>query len=88
MKEINNKYIISEDTKRILSGYNALDFSYSDSGIIVPNISFIEALRRDFYRGTRKAISDLMVIKEDDLVEVADSLIQKSYRSYPHCIIG
>ena len=87
MKKIENGIVFSNDIYRILKGYNALDFDYSDKGIVVPNKKFINLLRKDFLSDVEKIFDKVTIINEGDMISYMYKSISDVYRRFPHCFI-
>lgn len=88
MKKIKEGIVFSYDIKRILEGNNSLKFNYEKNGIKIPNDSFIENLRENFFYETSKIFDNkVVIIKEEEMIEEKNNLIRNIEGIYPHCII-
>lgn len=86
MKTIKEGIVFSDDIKRILKGYNALNFNYENNGLIIPNKELIKDLRLDFKNDVNKIFNNKTVIlTEEEMLESINNSI-KDIRRYPHCI--
>ncbi len=86
MKIIKEGIVFSNDIKRILEGYNAINFSYNKQGIIIPNENTIEELRKDFNNTVNKIFTKTTTITEEEMLESIYSSISPFLGQYPHCI--
>ena len=86
MKIIKKGIVFSNDIQRILNGYNAINYSYNQQGINIPNKNFIESLRKDFSKTVNKIFTTTTIIKEEDMLESLYSSISPFLGKYPHCI--
>ncbi len=87
MKIIDDKIVFSEDIKMIMDGKNALDFSYQDKGIVLPEESFYEDIRQDFYEETMKIFDgNVSVLSEEEMYEGIHSVVSDVFGRYPHYI--
>ena len=86
MKIIKEGIVFSNDIKRILEGYNAINFSYNKQGIIIPNKNFIKSLRKDFTTTVNKIFTQTTTIQESEMLESIYSSISPFLGQYPHCI--
>ena len=86
MKIIKEGIVFSNDIERILNGYNAINFSYNDNGIIIPNNNFIESIRKDFINTVNKIFTITTTITEEEMLESIYSSISPFLGQYPHCI--
>ena len=84
MKEINEGIVYSNDIKRILKGYNNLDYNYN--GMIIPNDYFIYELREDFKNTVDKIFPKTTIISEEDMISSMSNSIRDVLGIYPHCI--
>lgn len=94
MKKIKNGIVFSEDIKMILEGKNAVDFDYTDRGLIIPSEDFINALRFDFKRITNKIFEgNVTMINEEEMIDamnfaindVSDTIIISLDKIYLDC---
>ena len=86
MKIIKEGIVFSNDIKRILEGYNAINFSYNKQGIIIPKENTIEELRKDFTNTVNKIFTKTTTITEEEMLESIYSSISPFLGQYPHCI--
>lgn len=85
MKIIKEGIVFSNDIKRILEGYNAINYSYINRGIIIPNNNFIESLRQDFNKTVNKIFTKTTTtITESEMLESIYSSISPFLGLYPH----
>ena len=87
MRKINEGIVFSNDIKRILKGNNALNFNYSDKGIIIPNDNTIDVLRGNFLEDTSRIFDKVSIIEEDEMLLYMFQSILDVYRRYPHCFV-
>lgn len=88
MKKVEKGIVFSNDIYRILKGINAIDFSYRDSGMVIPSENDIDVLRNDFEKDVRRMFKgDVTIFSED---EMEDSLYWSlmDVINYPHRIAG
>lgn len=89
MKTIKEGIVFSNDIKRILKGYNALDFNYEKKGIKIPSDNFLDDIRKDFSNNVNKIFGGkVTILSEDEMLEGFDLALNDLYRAYPHCIFG
>ena len=89
MKIIKEGIVFSNDIQRILGGYNAINYSYNQNGILIPNKNFIEELRKDFTTTTNKIFENkTTTIKEEEMLTSIYESILPFLGIYPHCISG
>lgn len=87
MKIIKEGIVFSNDIQRILQGYNAINYSYSKNGILIPNTNFIEDLRKDFTITANKIFANkTTTIKEEEMMASIYNSITPFLGKYPHCI--
>ena len=86
MKKIKEGIVFSNDIKRILNGYNAINYSYNKQGIILPNNYFIESLRQDFTSTVNKIFTKTTTITEEEMLDSIYNSILPFLGRYPHCI--
>lgn len=86
MKKIKEGIVFSNDIKRILNGYNAINYSYNQQGIIIPNDYFIESLRQDFENTVNKIFTKTTTITEEEMLDSIYTSILPFLGRYPHCI--
>ena len=86
MKKIKEGIVFSNDIKRILNGYNAINYSYNQQGIIIPNDYFIESLRQDFENTVKKIFTKTTTITEEEMLDSIYTSILPFLGRYPHCI--
>ena len=86
MKIIKEGIVFSNDIKRILEGYNAINFSYNKQGIIIPNENTIEELRKDFTNTVNKIFTKTTTITEEEMLDSIYNSISPFLGRYPHCI--
>ena len=86
MKIIKEGIVFSNDIKRILQGYNAINYSYNKQGLIVPNKNFIECLRKDFSTTVNKIFTKTTIIPEEEMLDSIYTSILQFLGKYPHCI--
>lgn len=86
MKKIKEGIVFSNDIKRILNGYNAINYSYNQRGIIIPNDYFIESLRQDFENTVNKIFTKTTTITEEEMLTSIYKSISPFLGRYPHCI--
>ena len=86
MKIIKEGIVFSNDIKRILNGYNAINYSYNKQGIIITNENFIESLRKDFTTTVNKIFTKTTTITEKEMLESIYTSISPFLGLYPHCI--
>lgn len=86
MKKIKKGIVFSNDIERILNGYNAINYSYSKQGIIIPNKNFIENLRKDFTTTVNKIFTNTSIISEEEMLTSIYKSISPFLGKYPHCI--
>ena len=87
MRKINEGIVFSNDIKRILKGNNALNFNYSDKGIIIPNDNTIDVLRENFLEDTSRIFDKVSIIEENEMLLYMYQSIMDVYRRYPHCFV-
>lgn len=88
MERIKEGIVFSNDIYRILCGYNALDFDYSDKNIVIPRKKFIKTLREDFKKDVERIFPKVTIISEGDMLLYINQSISDVYRRYPHRITG
>lgn len=86
MITIKKGIVFSNDIQNILKGYNAINYSYNNNGIIIPNEDYIETLRKDFKKTVNKIFTETTIITEEDMKESIYSSIQDVLSRYPHRI--
>lgn len=87
MKIIKEGIVFSNDIQRILEGYNAINYSYNQNGILIPTKNFIEELRKDFTKTTNKIFENkTTTIKEEEMLTSIYESILPFLGIYPHCI--
>lgn len=87
MKKIKDGIVFSYDIKRILEGYNALNFNYSKEGMMIPDDGYLNNIRYDFSKDTSRIFrGKSTIVSEDDMLEYLDTAISDVYGRYPHCI--
>ncbi len=87
MKIIKDSIVFSNDIERILKGCNALDFSYTNNGLIIPNKKLIEDLRLDFKKDVNKIFEGkVSILSEEEMLESINYSINDVCGRYPHCI--
>ena len=86
MKIIKKGIVFSNDIERILNGYNAINFSYNQNGIVVPNKTLIENLRQDFNTTVNKIFTKTTTITEEEMLTSIYKCISPFLGRYPHCI--
>ena len=85
MKTIENEIVFSNDIERILKGKNALEFSYSENGLLIPSSSFIESLRSDFKKDVNKTFDGkVTILSEEEMLDSFNSSISDVLRVLPH----
>lgn len=85
MKTINQGIVFSNDIQNILNGYNAINYSYTNNNLIIPNKNFIESLRQDFQNTVNKIFNrNTTIITEDDMKYSIQSSLQDIESRYPH----
>lgn len=87
MRKINEGIVFSNDIKRILKGNNALNFNYSDKGIIIPYDNTIDVLRDNFLEDTSRIFDKVSIIEENEMLLYMYQSILDVYRRYPHRFI-
>ena len=88
MKTIKNGIVFSNDILNILNGYNAINYSYNDNGIITPSNNLIESLRKDFSNTVNKIFNgNTTIISEEEMKSSIYSAIQDVLARYPHHFI-
>ena len=88
MKTIKNGIIFSNDIQNILQGYNAINYSYNNNGIITPSKSYITDLRKDFKTTVNKIFKGkTTIITEEDMTNSIYSSIQDVIARYPHHLL-
>lgn len=85
MKIIKNGIVFSDDIQRILNGYNAINYSYNQNGMIIPSQNFIESLRKDFSTTVNKIFTKTTTITEEEMLASIYSSISTFLGRYPHC---
>jgi len=86
MKKINEGIVFSNDIKTILSGSNALDFSYQDVGFVLPSENTISYIRKNFLQETMSIFnSKVTIITEEQMQEGLINSLKDVYMVYPHC---
>lgn len=89
MKIIRDSIVFSNDIERILQGCNALNFSYSDNGLILPSKGLIKDLRLDFKKDVDKIFNGkVSILSEEEMLESINSSISDVCGRYPHCLFG
>ena len=89
MKTIKNGIVFSNDIQNILQGYNAINYSYNNNGIITPSKSYITDLRKDFKTIVNKIFNGkTTIITEEDMTNSIYSSIQDVIARYPHHLLG
>ena len=87
MKTIKKGIVFSNDIQNILDGYNAINYSYSDNGIITPSENYIETLRQDFTTTVKKIFNnETTILSEEEMNTSIYSSIQDVIARYPHYI--
>ncbi len=87
MKKINKGIVFSYDIERILNGYNAISYNYNKNGIIVPNSSTINDLRKDFQLTVNKIFNgQAAIITEEEMLNSINDSINDILGRYPHCL--
>lgn len=77
MKKIKDGIVFSEDIKMILEGKNAVDFDYTENGLVIPSDDFISSLRFDFKRITNKIFEgNVTILSEEDMLEAIKYAIE------------
>lgn len=88
MKTIKNGIVFSNDIQNILQGYNAINYSYNNNGIITPSKSYITDLRKDFKTIVNKIFNGkTTIITEEDMTNSIYSSIQDVIARYPHHLL-
>ena len=88
MEKIEEGIVFSNDIYRILNGYNALDFSFENKGVVIPRKKFINLLREDFKKDVEKIFPKVTIISEGDMLSYIYRSTSDVYRRYPHRIFG
>ena len=86
MKIIKNGIVFSNDIQRILNGYNAINYSYNQNGMVIPSQNFIENLRQDFNTTVNKIFTKATTITEEEMLTSIYKSISPFLGRYPHCI--
>ncbi len=86
MRKIKEGIVFSNDIKRILEGYNAIDFDYQKKGFILPGNNLIENLRKDFKKDVEKIFETVTILEEEEMLGYLYSSISDVYGRYPHHI--
>ncbi len=87
MITIKKGIVFSNDIQNILDGYNAINYSYNEKGIITPKKNYIEILRSDFKNTVNKIFNETTIIPEDDMKDSIYSSIQDVISRYPHRLL-
>lgn len=87
MRKINEGIVFSNDIERILKGNNALNFNYSNRGMIIPNDNTFKVLRESFLEDTSRIFDKVSIIEEDEMLLYMYQSIIDIYRRYPHCFV-
>ncbi len=82
MKKIDKGIVYSNDIKRILNGYNNLDYNYN--GMIIPNIEY---LRKDFKKTVDSIFPSTTIISEEEMISSMSNACQDVLGIYPHHIV-
>ena len=83
--KIKEGIVFSNDVERIISGNNALNYSYEKNGIVLPND--ISDLRKSFLNDTNKIFNGkVTIISEDEMLCSLYESIQDVFGRYPHNI--
>jgi len=89
MKKIKKGIVFSNDIERILKGKNALEFNYQNNGLIIPNNSFLEALRADFKSDVTKIFkNNVTIICEEDMLNSIYTVTTDVIGRIPHSFTG
>ncbi len=89
MKTIEDGIVFSNDIERILKGNNALDFSYVDNGIMLPEESFFKEIRKNFYDDAFKIFDGkIKILEENEMLDGIYNTTLDVLGKYPHCIFG
>lgn len=86
MKIIKNGIVFSNDIQRILDGYNAINYSYNQNGMVIPSQNFIENLRQDFNTTVNKIFTKATTITEEEMLTSIYKSISPFLGRYPHRI--
>lgn len=87
MKTIKKGIVFSNDIQNILNGYNAINYSYSQNGMIIPNKETIEELRNNFKKTVNKIfLGNTTIITEEEMQNSIQYAISDILNQYPHCI--
>ena len=87
MKTIKKGIVFSYDIQNILNGYNAINYSYTNNNIVIPNNNYIESLRKDFSKTVNKIFDQTTTITEYDMTESIYSSIKDVISRYPHHLL-
>lgn len=84
MKKIENGIVFSEDIELILNGNNALNYSYKDNGIIIPDKTFIKNLRMDFYKLAKLVYNtNIVIVTEQEMIDAMNNIVNEYKGRYP-----
>lgn len=84
MKIIEKGIVFSEDIELILNGNNALNYSYKDKGMIVPDKTFIKNLRMDFYKLAKFVYNtNIVIVTEQEMIDAMNNIVNEYKGRYP-----
>lgn len=87
MEKIRKGIVFSNDINYILNGKNALNFSYEEKGIVVPDGTFINTLR-DSFRCDVSCIfnGQVTILSEEEMLYGLYDKVKDIIGRYPHSI--
>ncbi|MBQ8131815.1 MAG: hypothetical protein IJ193_04930 [Bacilli bacterium] len=89
MKKLEDGIVFSNDIERILKGKNAIDYSYEENGLVLPESSFIKRLREDFKKDTSRIFQGKsIIVEEEEMLKAMVDAIRDVYGRVPHRIVG
>lgn len=87
MEEIRKGIVFSNDINYILNGKNALNFSYEEKGIVVPDGTFINTLRDSFRCDVNYIFNgQVIILSEEEMFYGLYDKVKDIIGRYPHNI--
>ena len=84
MKKLENCIVFSEDIKLIMEGNNALNYRFSDKGIIIPDDNFIRNIRMNFYNIMKDVYdTNVVIVTEKEMKDAMESIVEEYKGKYP-----
>lgn len=82
METVEKGIIFSYDIDSIMKGKNALKFNYNENGLLVPDKTIIENVRRDFEKDAKNTYNtDVVIVSEEEMKYYMNKFIDM-YRGY------